>query len=66
MFPSIVGTRRYEIVTVKSAWATRPAMPTLATSGMIGRTAECELKSACGLPSISLTGVSVKRPKVPG
>src|SRR5580704_1395840 len=36
MFLSIVGKQRYEIVTVKR-WTARPAMPTLATSGMIGR-----------------------------
>jgi hypothetical protein len=36
MFLSIVGTQRYEIVTVKR-WTARPAMPALATSSMIGR-----------------------------
>src|SRR5712692_10591278 len=39
MFPSIVGTQRYGIVTVR-ALGTRSAMPTLATSDMIGQTAD--------------------------
>jgi hypothetical protein len=53
MFPSIVGTQRYGIVTV-TALGTRPAMPTLATPGMIGQTADSWMRAGirrAGLPA---------------
>lgn len=51
MFPSIVGTQRYGIVTEKRR-ITRPTVPTPAASGMIGQTAGCGPESASGLPAV--------------
>jgi hypothetical protein len=47
MFLSIVGTQQYGIVTVKH-WTARPAMPTLATSRMLGRRLNAGRKPPAG------------------